>query len=369
MGISEIMWSIPLSFAVFYRAVYQGNSQLNQYEIVSILINGERLNTSVNSPRNTSGADMANHYVSGRKPISKAKVSALDALGPDELQARISASGIFNPQAGTRCLVNLLRGNHVIIGEPDRTNLLSLENDPLSFLARAFLLSVHCPVEQLQVLSKEVVADIINCRSDDSRESDRKSTKPPETASLPELESSEPIRAAYSLRELNYTSDREDYRNNLIRLPAGSNGRGLTSEEIRASTDLFRRSDKTFLLEFAGTLPGLADVLLHHVSPAQCLQLVFICRVHSEKELIGMRRTLESIVEFALASDGILFISWIPDEAITPGEYRIRTIYSIEGIPEDEQKRLEITSHPANHRRGPKAQYQGHIPDFLLTTP
>ena len=369
MGISEITWSIPLSFAVFYRAVYQGNSQLNQYEIVSILINGERLNTSVNSPRNTSGADMANHYVSGRKPISKAKVSALDALGTDELQARISASGIFNPQVGTHCLVNLLRGNHVIIGEPDRTNLLSLENAPLSFLAQAFLLSVHCPAEQLQILSKDVVADIINCRIDNSRESVSESSKQPEAVLLPKVGSSEPIRAAYSLRELDYTSDREDYRNNLIRLPAGSNGRGLTDEEIRASTDLFRRSDKTFLLEFAGTLPGLADVLLHHVSPAQCLQLVFICRVHSEKELLGMRKALESIVEFALAGDGILFIAWIPDETVTPGEYRVRTIYSIEDIPEDEQERLEIISHPTNHRRSPRAQYQGHIPDFLLTTP
>ena len=348
MSIADSDWKIPFSFAIFYRAVYQGNSQLNQYEIISILINGERLNTQTNSPRNAAGADMANHYVTGRKPISKVRVSAQDALNPDEIQARISASGIFNPQAGVRCLAKLLRSNHIIIGEPDRTNLLSLENDPPSFLSRAFLLSVHCPVEQLRVLPREVVADIINSRNDDSRDRVPSDAQAPEAASRLEVTSSELIRAAYSLRELDYTTDREEYRNGLIRQPAAANGRALTDEEVRASTDLFRRSDKTFLMEFSGTLPGLADVILHHVIPARCLQLVFICRIHSEKELPGIRRTLESIIQFALADDGILFIAWIPDEAIMSGDHRIRIIYSISGLTDDEQARLEIINNPAS---------------------
>ena len=390
MSVSDSDWKMPFSFAIFYRAVYQGNSQLNQYEIISILINGERLNTQTSSPRNAAGADMANHYVSGRKPISKVRVSALDALDEQEVRARIASSGIYNAEMGVRCIANLLRKDHIIISDSDRARLLSLENDPLPFLTDAFMLSVHCPVEQLRVLTKDIVADII-----DSRAPVPRSNEPAVTVSNPTAASAIPatvvpvtvvpatvapassaaIRASYTLRELDYERDREEYRTGLIRLDAGIRGsaniegRALSDEEVRMSTDLFRRADRTSIMDFTGTLSGLADVFLHRVSPGQCMQIVLICRVHADRDVMAMRRTLENIIHFALAEDGVMFLAWAPDESLASGEYNARLVYSIRDVSQEEQSRLEIVVSPAPNPLIPRKRFQGRVPDFLLSLP
>ena len=374
MSISDSDWKMPFSFAIFYRAVYQGNSQLNQYEIISILINGERLNTQTNTLRNAAGADMANHYVSGRKPISKIRVSALDALDEQEVRTRIASSGIYNAEMGVRCIANLLRKDHITISDSDRARLFSLENDPLSFLTDAFMLSVHCPVEQLRVLIKDIIADIIDCRAlvlQGNAPAVAVTNAVPATP-VPATVVPAPsaaIRASYTLRELDYEKDREEYRTGLIRLDAGIGGRTLSDEEVRASTDLFRRADRTFVMDFSGTLSGLADLFLHRVSPGQCMQIVLICRVNTEKEIMAMRRTLENVIHFALAEDGVMFMAWSPDENVPSGQYNARLVYSVRNISKEEQSRLEIGTNPAPNPLMPRKRFQGRVPDFLLSQP
>ena len=275
---------------------------------------------------------------------------------------------------GVRCKANLLRKDHITISDSDRARLFSLENDPLSFLTDAFMLSVHCPVEQLRVLTKDIIADIIDCRAlvlQGNAPAVAVTNAVPATP-VPATVVPAPsaaIRASYTLRELDYEKDREEYRTGLIRLDAGIGGRTLSDEEVRASTDLFRRADRTFVMDFSGTLSGLADLFLHRVSPGQCMQIVLICRVNTEKEIMAMRRTLENVIHFALAEDGVMFMAWSPDENVPSGQYNARLVYSVRNISKEEQSRLEIGTNPVPNPLMPRKRFQGRVPDFLLSQP
>ena len=173
--------------------------------------------------------------------------------------------------------------------------------------------------------------------------------------------------ASYDFRELEYERDRHEYRSCMIRIEGDMLETALSDEEIRQSTDLFRRADRTFFVDFTGTPAGLADVLLHRVSPQQCLQLVVISSMKSKKEFSKLRHMLADIVRFALADDGKMFFANSLDPQLPTGIYNIRVIYSICQVSEDEKLRLDLALFPPKSGSlTPSRKYRGRVPDFLL---
>ena len=405
-------WKIHYSFAVFYRAVYPDNCHLPQYEIVSILIDGQRLNMNPNAPRNANGSDVANHYVTGRRPINRAKVSALDSISEKEIVRRIAATGIFDPLAAVRCLRTLIDEDHLMIHEMGLATSALSETDPLKCLAKMFLLSVHCPRGHVSTLTNEMIEDISKCRmpqqdnssllalSEETRTDTNAAVSAssviPTAGTLEATEATGPeimetsnafqpdsrtghvtseqpafvypsVFSAYSFRELHYETDRDEYRFQLLRMNMENPVMSLSERSIVHSTDIFRRADRTFIVDFSGTALGLAEMLFHHISSKQCSQLLLIVRMGSEKDMRVLQPVLVEIIEHALAADGYVFLSTGLVGHLSNGIFDIRIVYSVNSISDNTAKLLNLLDdHPTREHLGNGKLYQNRVPDLLL---
>lgn len=177
------------------------------------------------------------------------------------------------------------------------------------------------------------------------------------------------IHSSYTLHELFYDKDREAYRSNYIRLQeirGGRVGYALTDQEVRASTDLFRRSKKNYLIDFSGTLAGLTDTILRHTEQKQCLQVVLICFVNSDRDISRMKKALTNVVKYALTDEGNLFLSWGCNDSIASGEYVARVIISIQEPSGEELYVSKVVRKLPIQHLSPAKDYEGRVPDFLL---
>lgn len=186
------------------------------------------------------------------------------------------------------------------------------------------------------------------------------------SSSIASKPGSSEIRSSYTLHELFYEKDREAYRSNYIRIQGDHIGYALTDQEVRMSTDLFRRSLKTYLIDFTGSLAGLTDTVLHHAEYRQCLQIVLICVIPSEKSINRLKNILINMVKFALTDDGHLFVAWSTNDKLQPEDYVARAVISIQSPSKAELLRQQLLIQPPIIHLSPAKYYEDRVPDFLL---
>ena len=396
-------WRYTLSFAVFYNAVYLGNTNNHQYENVSILLDGVRLNTVDGTPSDTKGQDMASKYCRGSKPISKIKASAFKSLPEEVVIERVRESSLSDAGLAAATLKHLIASGHIAMSAAARRDLLAFpyQPDPYPFLARALMTAIDCPKEQVVRLSDESIQDIADVKSaiinaalsisnsevtaasyiTEPASMETASVKPEsvlegaseastpthaEKASEAQVNTYSLLVANYSVCALDYAKDRLQYKLDLLKIQTPESDLAFTEDDVLASTDIFRRAKATFLIQFEGSLPALMDLFLHRVSSKQCMQIVFICEVKSKREINIMRNYLKAVIDFALAEDGRMFFTCGYEPKMPDNMYRAQIIYSINSVSDDERLRLQLAVNPPAIHLMPAKQYRGRVPDFLL---
>jgi len=406
---------LSFSFPVFFHVAILDNTPRGRYKAVHNLICGfdpdDKDNADVKEYTVANG--IVTGYINGNRPISDALTSRYLSMSREEQINHIRMVGLQQPLLAANALVHLLNSGLIDMDPNDIERYLGLSNSESTeaFLADMLTLAIKHRVKQpLSKATREMLVRIRdNLNADDNTSTGEapeeaavwedaalpEDTALPEDAALPEPSEdrtyvpelpsyvrnheSESARhdsqhsassvtfASYDFRELEYERDRLEYRSCMIRIEGDVLETALSDEEIRQSTDLFRRADRTFFVDFTGTPAGLADVLLHRVSPQQCLQLVVISNMKSRKEFSKLRHMLADIVRFALADDGKMFFANSFDPQLPSGIYNIRVIYSIRQVSENEKLRLDLALFPP--RSGsltPSRKYRGRVPDFLL---
>jgi len=420
---TSISRKLVFTFPVFYFTAIFNNTALGKHRATHMLICGFDPDDSSVPDANklTISNTISTGYISGNRPISENLTSHYLNCSRDDHRNRIRKLGIQNATMAVGALVQLLRSNNLSLDSTSISAMLTLSSSETAeeFLVDMLTLAIKHRVKQ--PLSKEEQSYLMNLRhgSDESavdNSVDESKASLPDTHSLsgdsipytpdqvlssssikmdplssspasvnqrrqepgdsippwkrplsvePEL-LTWPVRAFYTIRELDYATDREEYKDHMLKLHTTTAYSTISEEDIIASRDIFRRSDKTFFLQFEGSLSGMADLLLHRVSEKQCMQIALLCTVNSEKERLRMRNALTNIIDFALADDGRLFFACGYDTELPENEYSIRIIYSIENTTAEEIKRLEVVTKPPVLHLMPAEKYEGRVPDFLL---
>ena len=406
---------LSFSFPVFFHVAILDNTPRGRYKAVHNLICGfdpdDKDNDDVREYTVANG--IVTGYINGNRPISEALTSRYLSMSREEQINHIQMVGLQQPLLAANALVYLLNSGLIDMDPNDIERYLYLSNSESTeaFLADMLTLAIKHRVKQpLSKATREMLVRIRDNLNADNYASPGASpedealpdasalteeTTAPEDPALPETSADRPYVpelpsfmrniesesvghdsqysaasvtfASYDFRELEYERDRHEYRSCMIRIEGDMLETALSDEEVRQSTDLFRRADRTFFVDFTGTPAGLADVLLHRVTPQQCLQLVVISSMKSKKEFSKLRHMLADIVRFALADDGKMFFANSLDPQLPTGIYNIRVIYSIRQVSEDEKLRLDLALFPPKSGSlTPSRKYRGRVPDFLL---
>jgi len=404
---------LSFSFPVFFHVAILDNTPRGRYKAVHNLICGfdpdDKDNADVREYTVANG--IVTGYINGNRPISEALTSRYLGIPREEQINHIRMVELQQPRLAANALVYLFKNGLIDMDPNDIERYLDLSNsEPAEeFLADMLTLAIkHRGKQPLSKATREMlvrIRDNLNANENapmaDSSEDEvlpgasalTEETTVPEDAALPEASEDKPYVpelpsfmrnyesaghdsqysatsvtfASYDFRELEYERDRLEYCSCMIRIEGDMLETALSEEEIRQSTDIFRRAERTFFVDFTGTPAGLADVLLHRVSPQQCLQLVVISGMKSKKEFSKLRHMLADIVRFALADDGKMFFANSLDPQLPTGIYNIRVIYSIRQVSEDEKLRLDLALFPPKSGSlTPSRKYRGRVPDFLL---
>ena len=387
---------LAFTFPVFFHVAILGNTPRGRYKAVHNLICGfnpdDKGNGEVQEFIVANG--IVTGYINGSRPISETLTSRYLGLSREAQINHIRLVGLQQPSLAANALVQLWKSGMIDMDQDDieRYLILSDTESTEEFLSDMLTLAIKHRVKQ--PLSASVRTMLVNLRdgvaadegasldaaepthvsgAEKESEAESLSQKPVNgrrqpVAAMTEHKSASPesaLFASYTFRELDYTKDREEYRSDLIRLKSGE--AILSDEDIRLSTDLFRRADRTFVLDFIGTLAGLADVLLHRVSPQQCLQLVVIAKMNSKGDFSRLRYMLAEVVRFALADDGQMFFANAYSPEVPAGEYNIRVVYSLRQVTDDEKLRLDLALFPPKSGSlTPSRKYRDRVPEFLL---
>ena len=382
---------LAFSFPVFFHVAVLDNTPRSRYKAVHYLICGfdpdEKDNEAVSEFTVANG--IVTGYINGSRPISEILTSRYLRLSREEQIDHIRKVGLQQPRLAANALVQLFKSGMIDMDPDDIQRYLELSNtesteeflsdmltlaikhrvkQPLSPSVRAMLKAIR---EGLTANAETASVEVPTETIPQDTEEDTPESEPPEDAQRQETESpysfADASFASYAFRELEYDRDRPEYRSSMIRIDGDVLETALSEDEIRQSTDLFRRADRTFFVDFTGTPAGLADVLLHRVSPQQCLQLVIISSMNSRKDFSKLRHMLAEIVRFSLADDGKMFFANSYDPRLPSGVYNIRVIYSIRQVSEDEKLRLDLAMYPPKSGSlTPSRKYRDRVPDFLL---
>ena len=421
MVVIAVAAKLSFSFPVFFHVAVLDNTPRGRYKAVHNLICGfdPEDKDSDDVREYTVANGIVTGYINGNRPISEALTSRYLSMPRDEQINHIRMVGLQQPRLAANALIHLLKSGLIDMDSSDIERYLELANaeSTEAFLSDMLTLAIKHRVKQpLSKATREMLAHIRESLNADENapisDSPAEATVPedaalpedtskPDTSAFPDASAfldvpeaipyapelpsymrSKPAGydsqysaasvtfASYDFRELEYERDRLEYRSGMIRVEKGVLETALSDEEVRQSTDLFRRADRTFFIDFTGTPAGLADVLLHRVSPQQCLQLVIISSMKSKREFSKLRHMLAEIVRFALADDGKMFFANSFDRQLPNGIYNIRVIYSIRQVSEDEKLRLDLALFPPKSGSlTPSRKYRGRVPDFLLPRP
>ncbi len=373
-------WVMPFNFAIYFAAVYTGNSSLSQYEDVSILIDGVRLNQDNGAPKNAKGTDMANHYIRGRKAIGSKKVSAMLALDEEQIIQRITSSGLYDRTIGAQCLIALLKSDHLRIDSSIRERMLSFpyEKAPERFLAQMLLQAIRCPQSEIQPLPKETVQEILEYRQDQTliqpvkvsvpKQTQESTAKPPEmvTTDQSDLDLSCEVSASYSVQEVVYQKERTKLKNEYLVLSDAQPELELSEDERRQIADICRRADVTFKINYSGNLSGFVDVLLHRIKTKSASQIALLVCMRDELHLKPLISRLKDTTPHFLSDEGILSLAYGYDSSLPGNLYKIRIIYSLVGITEEEKVIWSLVTKEGTAKRNALAGYEGRVPKILL---
>ena len=420
---------LDFTFPVFFHTAILGNTPIGKHRAVQYLIQG--YDPEMPEKEMEVSKSIIAGYITGTRPISESLTSRFLSLTPAERVEHIKSVSLIHPSDSVNGLVKLMADGNLSMATSDvakYTDIAKSESAD-SFLAEMLTLSIKHRIRQkLSASEIEFLTELKHYSGFDAEtttapdtstdagsgihsgleggvaledgtsfedgtgledgvpvgQSSGNSSAPVEnnlhsSNSQPAnpqqyavegkrtIHSLPPVFSSYSFRELKYNADREEYRNRLLRLNLQRVIEPFSDDDILKSTDIFRRAEKTFVMDFTGTSLGLMEMLLHHISKEQCLQLVFIARAQSENSLPDLYKAIVSIIRFGLSPEGRVFMSTALEPPLSPGLFNIRIVYSIQDVPANVSKCLSLlNAQPEHEVLSPIPRYRGKVPDFLL---
>lgn len=173
------MAKIPLTFPAFYQCVVKPNTNLHQYDAVSVLLLGERReelgkiqekesHSNYSPSFDISDADAAN-YTSGKKPIKREILKEVSNITPKEAARRLHKLGFQDAEKISKALRRLLDISE--LSPQSRYKLLTTDPDEeFSLAANVFLHSLKYPSKQLTPLSPDDKKTIALCYTNEPLE-------------------------------------------------------------------------------------------------------------------------------------------------------------------------------------------------------
>lgn len=180
------MDSLPLNFPVFYQCAVKGNTNLSQYNAVSILLMG-KLREECGS--DAIGDAEAAGYISGKKRIKKVILTQVTRISKEEARKRIDDLGFQNPLR----IANAIRELLAIVDIPLDVQQKIRDNlDDLDVITDAFIVAIKCPPKNVFPLGLEEKMCIALCYSKENTDAFMGGAKEKEQILIEELKSSKP---------------------------------------------------------------------------------------------------------------------------------------------------------------------------------
>ena len=340
-------WRSPMSFGIFYTAVYEKNAVLYQYKIVNILLEGGR----------EYGQALASKYCRNNIAVSGDKVYEIVRMTQAELEQKVELTGINDPGLAARTLLALLRSDHILMDENQRQSLIAFATSasPICFIARMLPVAVSCNKEKLVRITDELKDDILALRDSSDEvflarndvslnDSENESLKSTQSISEPEVLANEkaknvPSYASYDVRELSYPDDTETDFIELLNECEGE--KPIPLKDKRRCADSYKRSALTCVISYTASVRGLADILIHRFQEKQCSQIILTAAMRSESEYADLKKYLSSCVDHVLSNDGLFIFVCIYEPSMPEGQYSGRVITSLlSAYPEKQRMNL-----------------------------
>lgn len=158
-----VMELLPLNFPVFYQCAVKGNTNLRQYDAVSILLLG---NLRKDSEEFISDAE-ATGYISGKKRIKKEILTQVTRISDEEARERINDMGFQN----LAWIADAIRELLSIVNIPlDLQKKIRDNPDDLATIAEVFVAAIKCPPKSIFPLGIAEKAQIALCYSKENAE-------------------------------------------------------------------------------------------------------------------------------------------------------------------------------------------------------
>ncbi len=178
------MNNLPLSFPVFYHGIVKDNTNLPQYDAVSILLLGIPRQKCVEVV--ISDAE-ASAYTNGQKQIKRVILSELISISQDEAERRISMLGFQDTTSIANMLNKLLYA--IDISDSLQKNILNPDKNEIGFIASVFRLAIRYPSKKANHLStndKIAIKDILSSSSHRHTEPDKTPIHAPKKTKSPQ---------------------------------------------------------------------------------------------------------------------------------------------------------------------------------------
>lgn len=143
-----------LNFPTFYHSAIKGNTNLSQFNAVSVLLLGKVREKCTNEAIDDPSVSV---YVSGKKPIRKSILTPLLSISHKEIIGRLNMLGIQDIQRMVDALTKLI-DQVANLSDTAKAPLLKLARTAGSeydFVAETFLVAIKCPTEFRRRLSDE----------------------------------------------------------------------------------------------------------------------------------------------------------------------------------------------------------------------
>ena len=386
--------SVPLSFPVFFAAVFRDNTFVpNQYDVVNYLLFGYAFSEG-HSGEIAVSDKTASQYALGSRPIAKIHRFNFLNLPLDVVQERMSLIQIRNPQNTADAFMSLINNGTISLSQDNAIKLSEWYSADKAedFLAKALRLAVACDFTSNKPLNKKMIDALVEFRDHRvlRQENPKTENDSPDQAELSpmKIEADEglpdfdPIHALqnvadqhkaldsifepvyqpdpnaspyadivpghpeitgayYEVRRLNYEKEYQRLDKFYEDFKPFDPGMKIPQETISKCRHMFFHSKATFELKAVGYPSGIADAILSRVKRGSCMQLSFIVKLQSKTPLSKLWRVLRNIVSYALADDGQVLFSYAQDDSVPQFQYAVTCIFSVNDFSEDDEARQE----------------------------
>lgn len=162
---------LPLNFPVFYQCVVKGNTNLLQYDAVSVLLLGKlRKDCETIYIRDAE----ATGYISGKKSIKKEIMNQATRISKEDARKRIDELGFQNLTGIANATRELLA---IVDIPPDMRQKIGKAQDDLSVITETFIMALKCPPKNIFPLEMEEKTRIALCYSKENTDAFMNSIK------------------------------------------------------------------------------------------------------------------------------------------------------------------------------------------------